>query len=479
SSAEETRDLSSYLETTVVIALPTISTDPVDELVERVRSRVSRAVDSLQVAAFLESEGLSDRIARVEYGYADIFRLADEVYRRLGPCEPTPWPAEAIRPDRMRALRDVLHGSLYLLPAAVFPAVLTVVGRRSLVLGLILAGGLAWMLAGGASWLAYRLLGAGRPGDAARVLRWSALGGLPLAAALGLSVVLVTGDAPWLIAVAAGQLAYQMASTLLMFYQRELLLAPIMAPAVAVGIGYLFLGSQLRTLAIALAGTATVAALALGLRQTLPGGRQQQRPMPRQVLVSELRTLPLVVLYAAGSAAFLLHAQVPYLLDRIDIAVTVLPLIVGMGFVEWRARRFGERARFWLRRVRLPSQFVRRVWWALAVETLACAAVVAALAGPLLLALARWRGPLDPASAAMAGAYAVLAGAYFLAFLLAERSRYGWLCGGLGCAIAAHLVATWIYPAMDPLWYLGSAVLLQVIFIAGLAPVLGQVQRYR
>ena len=133
--------------------------------------------------------------------------------------------------------------------------------------------------------------------------------------------------------------------------------------------------------------------------------------------------------------------------------------------------------------MRLPQEFGSRIWRLLLAGVGTCVASVALLAVPLLLAVA-WLRSVSPAGVVMAGAYALLAGAYFLGFLLAERARYGWLCGALAVATAVHLVARQFVagpsgPLVDATWYLGSAALLQVLFIVGLAPVLGQVWRYR
>lgn len=482
SAVAQTQEFSSYLGNTIVITLPTISTDPLDELIERIRPKIAAAVDALQVAAFLEAEGVSDRNARVEYGFTDVFRLAEEVYRSLGPCEPVAWQPATGRPQRGRIVRDLLHGPLYLLPTVVFPAVLSVVGQRSLVVGLVLAGGLAWVLAGATSWMAYRLLGAGCPGQAGWVLRWSTVAGLPLAALLGLVLAEVTGGRVWLIALAVGQMAYQMASTLLMFYQRELLLIPVMVPAVAAGGAYLAFGSALAPLALATAGGSIGVALILGLRETTRHRRERQAGL-RHALRRDLPTLSLVTVYAACSAAFLLHVQVPYLLGRVDIAFAVLPLMVGMGVVEWRARQFAPRAKALLPRMRLPRDFTRKVWSYLCIDLVWCFAAVVLAAIPVLTAMGRWYR-LSPATVIMTLAYALVASGYFLSFVVAERARYGWLGFAFGLATTVHVTARALLaaptnPFADALWYLGSAALLQVLLLAALAPVVGQVWRYR
>ena len=57
-------------------------------LVTGAGGQLGRAVDALQVAAVLEADGHTDRAAQVEYGYSDLFALASEVFRRLGPPSP-------------------------------------------------------------------------------------------------------------------------------------------------------------------------------------------------------------------------------------------------------------------------------------------------------------------------------------------------------------------------------------------------------
>nr|BFE73240.1 hypothetical protein GCM10020092_065410 [Actinoplanes digitatis] len=144
------------------VLLPRISTDPLDDLVARVRPMLGQAVDSLHVAAALEADGLTDRGARVEYGYHDVFALSTEVYRRLGPRLPRQRDVATRGAGSWReSLRLISHGPLYVLPCTAFPAVLAIVGRRSLVLGLVFAGILGWVYAGVASHAAYRMLGFG------------------------------------------------------------------------------------------------------------------------------------------------------------------------------------------------------------------------------------------------------------------------------------------------------------------------------
>ena len=325
------------------VVLPQVSTDPLDELVDRIRPTVARAVDALQVAAALEADGCTDRMARVEYGFTDVFALAAEVFRRLGPsAAPGPEPAGAARNWRT-SVRVLAHGPLYALPSAVFPAVLGVLGQRSVVLALTLASALGWMYSGTAAYVAYRMLGARRPRTAARLLRLSALGAPAAGAAAGVAVVAGTGGGWGLVLLSMCQLGYQLAGTILVFYRREGLQAVTIAPAVVAGVAYLSAGAWWRPLALgtAVAGVATAYAVALWLTR---GRGDDGEPSARPLLRSQLPGIGGVTGYGLCSAALLLHAEAPYLLGRLDIAVAVAPLIAAMGFVEWRAGRFRDRA---------------------------------------------------------------------------------------------------------------------------------------
>jgi hypothetical protein len=466
------------------VVLPRVSTDPLDELVDRIRPTVARAVDALQVAAALEADGCTDRIARVEYGFSDVFLLAAEVFHRLGPpAGPTETP-EAAGDTWRGSLRLIAHGPLYLLPAAVFPAVLGVLGHRSVVLALVLAGGVGWIAAGTVAYAAYRLLGAGRPGAAAGLLRTAALLAPPAGAAVGAGVIAAAGGGWGLAVLAAGQLTYQVAATVLMFYRREGIQAAIMAPAFLAGGAFLVAGTALRPLALITAVAGVLGCYLVALRATRERGADGE-PSTRPAVPG----LAGVTWYGLCSAALLLHAEAPYLLTRLDVAVAAAPLMLAMGFVEWRAERFrGEAVRL-TRSSHTPADFGRRVWGLVARETVACLAA-AALLGLALLAVLAAAGELSGPAALMAAAHVVLGGAYYSAFLLAGFERFGRLCWSIAAALAVHVgVGAWLgaaplfgrtaAPLTDTALYLGSTLSLLGLFLLGLAPILGQVRHYR
>ncbi|MGW1060599.1 hypothetical protein [Micromonospora rubida] len=472
------------------ILLPRISTDPVDDLVERVRPQLTRVVDALQVAAALEADGHTDRAAQVEYGYSDVFVLASEVFRRMGPTSPVVDEARTSPTagrGRWNDLRTISHGLLYVLPSAAFPAVLAVVGRPGLVLGLILAGTLGWVYSGVIAYSAYRLLGLGRPRSANRLLRMAALTA-PLLGMVAGGAVLPYGGLS-LATMMVFQLAYQLASTLLMFYRRELWLALAMIPAFLFGGIYLVSGGTTQQRwAVGAAAVGVLATVAAALWVTQTASRAEE-PAPRDPLWPEVSALLGVAGYGLCSAALLFHAQAPYLLGRLDIAAAAVPLILSMGFVEWRTSLFWANAVALARRTREPRGFVAGVWRMIGREAAACLAVPAVLGAALLAGLFH-AGMLSAAGAVMTAAHVALAGAYYLAFLLVGRGRYGWLCLSMTVVIVLHTgvgALLGVAPLFgqdgralaDTSLYLGGVVLLQALFALGLVPVIGQVRHYR
>ncbi|WP_329007812.1 hypothetical protein OG271_19210 [Micromonospora rifamycinica] len=471
------------------ILLPRISTDPVDDLVERVRPQLTRAVDALQVAAALEADGHTDRAAQVEYGYRDVFVLASEVFRRLGPAPAVDDRPVGARPatDRRGDLRTISHGLLYVLPSAAFPAVLAVVGRPGLVLGMILAGTVGWIWSGVAAHAAFRLLGLGRVRSASRVLRLAALTA-PLLGAVAGAVLLPYGGLP-LAVMMVFQLTYQLASTLLMFHRREWWLAAAMLPAVLSGAVFLLDGgATARLWAVGGAVLGVLASFVAGLWATREAARAGEPPS-REPLWPPASRLLGVAGYGFCSAVLLFHAQAPYLLGRLDIAAAAVPLILSMGFVEWRTSRFWASGVALSRRARLPRGFVAGIWRTIGREVAACLAVPAVLGLVLVVVLARV-GQLSAAGVVMTAAHVALAGAYYLAFLLVGRGRYGWLCLSMAVVVVLHvglgallgvapLVGQGDDPVADTSLYLGGVLLLQVLFALGLVPVIGQVRHYR
>ncbi|WP_426512768.1 hypothetical protein ACPPVO_20290 [Dactylosporangium sp. McL0621] len=445
---------------------PGTGADPVDALAAELHDRaVGGFVDGLQVAALLEAQGVTDRDARVGYGYADVFALAGAVHRRLSGREEPP----ARRRARRHGWRELLHGGLYLLPSVLFPAVITAAPRPP-VLAIVAAGLLGWVWSGGLTWLAHQHVNAGDEPAAGRLLARGSVLGVAAAGALGAAITAVSGD-PIAAVLVPAVTVYQLAATVLLFFRDEAWLVTLMAPAVVAGGGFVLAGDWPPVAAIVPAVVSIAVTFGVALSRALqvpgaagPGASGSGRL--RTVMRGRWGTFALVVLSTALLAALVLLPQAPLLAHHFDVLLATVPLVVSMGFVEWRARRFGERARELLHDPWGPPGFRWRLWWWLALDVGACALVAGAGAAVVLAALGE-AGRLTPAVAAMAAASVLLAGAVLLVFVLAAHGGYLRLCVALAAALVAHTA------------FLGSVALLLGLLVAALLPSLGRVRQYR
>jgi hypothetical protein len=461
----------------LTVAVHLASLDPLDTLVDRVRPLAAHSVDALEVAAALEATGVTDRVARVWFGFTDVFELAEEVRRR---APATDWPAKPAPRRRSAPWRDVSHGLIYLMPAAIFPAAVAGLGGRvAFVMAIVLTAAVGWVYSGVVAWRAYHLIGDARPHPAQRLLLWAALAAMPIGAAVAGAVVVVTGANPVVVLLAAGAMAYQIAITILVIHRREALVLAAVAPVLAAGVAYLVAGGNLRQLALA-AGVASVGCLfGLALWETL--ARRAPVPAPGAPIRSgRRRELVMVFAYTALSAAFFLYPQVSHLANQFDVAMALLPVIAGMGVVEWRSHRFADDARALLSRVTHPRQFAGRIWLVLLNGLSICFGVVGLLAVALLGVLAA-TGRYTAASAFMAAAGVLLAGAYFLGFLLANLGRYRVLCVNLVLGLAAYEIARIALPGVlgNTYAFRIAAATLLVLNLIGLMGVLGDARRHR
>ena len=101
-----------------------------EALLERLRKVLPNPNDELQVAAFLESWGITDSLAQRNHGSEDVFQLASSLYARLEQEGPPVRPEGTERPDERGSffdlVKDLLQGPLAVLPLLAWVALLTV-----------------------------------------------------------------------------------------------------------------------------------------------------------------------------------------------------------------------------------------------------------------------------------------------------------------------------------------------------------------
>jgi len=434
-----------------------------DELVERISSQLPDPADELQVVALLESQGVTDQIAATRYGRADVFALGREVFERL--------PRTSVDPedDTPRATwLQALRGPLYLAPTTAFPAVADVLGSPAAVRAMVVATAVSWVWGAGTSAVAHQLLGVDAAATAARALRLLGAAGVAIA---GVTAAALLGWPSALFVLALAGL--QLSIGVLLFHRREIVLAAAVVPAAAGGLLYLVTDATKVVLAL---GGATVLLVIAGAWHAGRDARDSgvvSRPRAKTVLAA---AIPGVV-YAALCGAFVLHTDSRYMLSAPDLAVAALPLVLGMGVVEWRAHRFFEHAADELRRCALPRDFRDSVRRMLLQEFGTCLVALGTAALVLLVGL-WWADVLTSPGALLIDGHVLLGGAFFLGFVLVRT----------GGAVLAPLIVSGVLfgnvvmvgLGTDPVpVFLLATTALSLLSLVALRGSVGQVRHYR
>ncbi|WP_432057975.1 hypothetical protein [Streptomyces sp. bgisy022] len=453
--------------------------DPVGTLLTALEPQLPTAVDELQIATLLERRGMTDEEARRRYGQ-DVFDLSRALFLRL-PARPHRPPAE---PRTPRAAKLFAHGPLYAVPSLVYPAVLIALGGPALVRGMLLATTLGWVWGMGTSVAAHRLLGQGRPRAAARLWRRLTLLGLGVAVA-DAALLATTGDGgTGLVAFVVAQVGYQLASGILLFYGMEARLALIALPAAGLGTAYILLGFDADRAAPVLAAGAVTSTLALGAAwwATRPRGEATGPARPENLRPTLIGTLPCVC-YATLSALFLMFNSVRFITAPLELAITVAPLVLGMGVLEWRSHRFHARAVALLRRTAATADF-RRLAWRLLLRELGLGLLALAALGAALLAVLASAGILTARSVLLLGAYLLLGGAYFVGYILVNHGEFRLVLTAVGAVTALDIAATVAFSSHFapygevPVFLVGCLALL-ALFLTALRLTIGRVAPYR
>lgn len=295
---------------------------PVDELAAELADRTAPAVHPYEVAALLESEGLTGEQIRERYGHPDIFSLAEELYRRVPRAFPEPPPAaDPWAPDHVRC---ALRGLLFALPGLAYPLTAPLWRGAGAVSALVVAGLVSWAWGQALSHRTYVRLATGRH-EAGLTLRAGAPAGAVLAALAAL--VLAGPGAAALFAV--GQSVYLAAAGVLLVLGRERLLAVALSPLVAGG-ALLWYGEPGRAVRVGLPLLTLVAATGLAayaVREALGSAAVPGAPRPGYLSSSPYGLFGL----AAGILVLSTGARHPY---------AVVALTVSMGPAEWLLYRF-------------------------------------------------------------------------------------------------------------------------------------------
>lgn len=337
--------------------------ETLDELYARFEPLCANAVDSFELSAALESDGMSDQLARVRYGYPDVFALAEALYLRSArrPAEPAPRPS----PWRAPVGRHLLHGLLFGLPALCYPVAADVLNSRGALIVLVASMLITWPISQAMAYGGHVRRGRLDVDGARRLLRASLPAAVGLLVATTLPIALLVGQSWTVLWFAVGQGAYLLSATVLLVCAAEWWLTAALAPVVA-GCGlYLVAGRPDWLHSWAWLAVGTSLALTLGfavLRTSWPRPARSTTPIrPTELLsgwpsgtfgllVVGLLLFPLV----AGRFTHGGHG-----LGNASLLGT-LPLSLSMGIAEWRLYGYRRRIEKLMRRTARAAQFGRR-----------------------------------------------------------------------------------------------------------------------
>ncbi|MEV8586379.1 hypothetical protein AB0424_05475 [Streptomyces sp. NPDC051180] len=428
-----------------------LADDPMDELAERLDGFVAAAVHPDEIAAILESDGMTDDHIRLTYGRADSFTLAEDLYARVERRHPEPearsggvW-LSGLAGCLLRGLVFALPGLAYVLAA---PLLAGGHGRAGLPPGTVplLAGAVTgWVWNQALSHRAYTWLGLGDRPAAARAL----LVGAPAGALAGTAVAYAAagpGEAAAAV-FAAGQSLYLAAATVLLVLGRERALIAALSPLAGALPAFRWdLPDPLRAglLLASLAASVGCAALVLG-PGTARGAAGRGGP-PRAV------SLP-YGLFGLGSGLLVLRAGVG---DSLVGGVgAVMALTLSMGPAEWLLHRFRDESLTRLRTLTTARAFRRAVTGTL---VLCLGGYLTVLLGLTLAAALVWPGAPWPALPHLTGL--LLIGTVLWLGLLLQA--FGSVVSAATVCLLAAAAQTAV-PAAGPVAAGGAAALLTVL----------------
>jgi hypothetical protein len=351
----------------------------ITELCERFTSVCESAVDPLEVACGLEFEGINDATAREHYGAEDVFALAETLFARVPrrPSEPDP----PVDPWIQGRLRPALHGLLYALPAAFFPAAVGLLTGPYALEMLIVALLTAWTLGQTLAFLGFRRLVPNDSGPARRILRGGLVVGVLLAAGILGGVALDVHANPTVFWFGMGEAAYMLGASVLFVLSKERWVLVALVPGLVSATCFLSLGKPgwLVTANWVLLGATPVLGVSLGLLAT---------GIPRTIAgpgvsIRELRAALPTAAFGLTAAALLSYPAAVGLRGGVNPAVLLatLPISLSMGGAEWSLLWFRRRTLRLLRSTDDPLRFARKARAMFAVAVLQFTAMAVLLIG--------------------------------------------------------------------------------------------------
>jgi hypothetical protein len=387
---------------------------------------VTAAVDPLEIAACLETCGLSNAVVKKRFGYNDVFGLAQHLYRT---SDFRAAPATDRRKTRPGGLADLGRGIVFATPTLMFAG--SAIALRSWLswwtVPLALMCG--WAFGQFVSYGGFSRRAAGEAPGATVV--WALLAALVTCGCLGLAGDAVLGGRCSGVLFAAAACAFMTAAAELVVHGDERLIGLMLLPGAVGSLVFItrvpfVLPTQA---AVALAGASVLGTVLAALRR-LPH-RWWRSPMVSRA------ELPTAVRYFAYGVCCGLFVALFMVLEPARTgpsswpAAAAYPMVLSLGVMEWQLRSLRTAARGTLAGSHTMAGFARTVRKQLARSTLCYLTALVALTG-LVQALAHARGVAVPLPLLLAGG--CLAVAFFLALVVSacgrvELALWAWTAG--------------------------------------------------
>lgn len=336
----------------------TAARQPARKLIESMRAECEQSVDELDVSVALEASGINDIVAVNRYGARNVAELAEVLTNRIPALvHETP---EANVAARIPYLRLACRGLLFAVPGVFY---LVIARSESSAVGgyVLLASMLAgWGLSQAVAVVAYRVLGRSGKRAAAMTLRRGLIWATGLA-----SIALLVGDfygATDLVAIAAGQILYVLAATILLFHNADRLLALSLVPGAAMSAA--FLTGVGISVSVAMTGVAVTVGVAAASAWYAAHAASQGVGSTDSPRVSDvLASIPFVVngILTGVTVAYLplrlLGGYVAPGGQRVDLCI--IPLVLSMGFAEIELLRLQAAGRHLMRRCHQVTEYRR------------------------------------------------------------------------------------------------------------------------
>jgi hypothetical protein len=428
---------------------------------------VSAAVDPLEIAASLETFGLSNAAVQKRFSYDDVFGLARELYTM---AEFLPAPAANRRNVRPGGPLDLGRGIIFAAPTLMFTGAALAL-RSSLSWWTVpLALICGWAFSQAVSYIGFSREAWAEPPGAAVV--WALLAALIITAALGLAGDRLLGGSYRGVLFAAASCAFMTAAAELVVHGEERMIGALLLPG-AIG-SFVFVTRVPFALpvvaAVVMSAVSIVATVFAALRH-LPA-RWWRQP------VLSTADFPTAVRYFATGLCCGFFVGLFIVLEPAKgglhswPAAAAYPMILSLGAMEWQLRSL--RAGAWGASFRANDvdEFARVVRKRLARSTFSYLVVLAVMTVAVQV-LARFRGVLVPPPLLAAGT--CLAVAFFFALVVSSCGRMelvlrAWLIGlatlGVWALLARVVHPSWRLPNANFAFFISASVSAAVLALA-------------